>query len=55
MEYEPPADTPELVHVCDRVAVVREGSIATILARGAATEEAIVSAAMGADQPQVAA
>ncbi len=49
------SDTPELVHVCDRVAVVREGKIATILARGAATEEAIVSAAMGADQPQVAA
>ena len=49
------SDTPELVHLCDRVAVVREGRIVAMLARGAASEEAIVSAAMGAEQPKAAA
>lgn len=49
------SDTPELVHVCDRVAVVREGRLVTILERGAASEEAIVSAAMGAERPRAAA
>ncbi|MER8574768.1 sugar ABC transporter ATP-binding protein [Mesorhizobium sp. M1338] len=49
------SDTPELVHLCDRVAVVREGRIVAMLARGALSEEAIVSAAMGAGQRKVAA
>ncbi|WP_419696094.1 sugar ABC transporter ATP-binding protein [Mesorhizobium muleiense] len=49
------SDTPELVHLCDRVAVVREGHIVAMLERGALSEEAIVSAAMGAEQRQVAA
>ncbi|HUZ63406.1 MAG TPA: sugar ABC transporter ATP-binding protein [Acetobacteraceae bacterium] len=41
------SDTPELVHLCDRVAVFREGRIGAVLAHGAATEEAIVAAALG--------
>ncbi|MEP6563556.1 MAG: sugar ABC transporter ATP-binding protein, partial [Mesorhizobium sp.] len=45
----------ELVHLCDRVAVVREGRIVPMLARGGLSEEAIVSAAMGAEQRKVAA
>lgn len=40
-------DTPELVHLCDRVIVFHKGSIAVTLAHGEATEEAIVAAAMG--------
>ncbi|TIX64294.1 MAG: sugar ABC transporter ATP-binding protein [Mesorhizobium sp.] len=49
------SDTPELVHLCDRVAVVREGRIAATLERAALSEEAIVSAAMGAERQKVAA
>ncbi|TKB85056.1 MAG: sugar ABC transporter ATP-binding protein, partial [Mesorhizobium sp.] len=49
------SDTPELVHLCDRVAVVREGRIKAMLEREALSEEAIVSAAMGAEQQKVAA
>ena len=49
------SDTPELVHLCDRVAVVREGRIVAMLSRGAASEEAIVSAAIGAEQARTAA
>ncbi|TIL78520.1 MAG: sugar ABC transporter ATP-binding protein, partial [Mesorhizobium sp.] len=49
------SDTPELVHLCDRVAVVREGQIVAMLERGALSEEAIVSAAMGAEHQKVAA
>jgi ribose transport system ATP-binding protein len=49
------SDTSELVHLCDRVAVVREGRIVTVLEHGAANEEAIVSAAIGAEQPKAAA
>jgi ribose transport system ATP-binding protein len=41
------SDTPELVHLCDRVLVMREGRIVAELAHAAATEEAIVGAAMG--------
>ncbi len=41
------SDTPELVHLCDRVLVMREGRIVVELAHAAATEEAIVGAAMG--------
>jgi ribose transport system ATP-binding protein len=49
------SDTPELVHLCDRVAVMREGRIVATLDHGAATEEAIVAAAMGAAPERVAA
>ncbi|TIP82267.1 MAG: sugar ABC transporter ATP-binding protein, partial [Mesorhizobium sp.] len=49
------SDTPELVHLCDRVAVVREGHIVAVLERGALSEEAIVSAAMGAEHQKEAA
>jgi ribose transport system ATP-binding protein len=41
------SDAPELVHLCDRVAVFREGRIAAVLAHGAATEQSIVAAALG--------
>ena len=40
-------DTPELVHLCDRVMVFHKGRVAVTLAHGEATEEAIVAAAMG--------
>ena len=49
------SDTPELVHLCDRVAVMREGRIVAMLARGAISEEAIVGAAMGAETVKAAA
>ena len=41
------SDTPELVHLCDRVTVFREGQVAATLPRQAISEEAIVGAAMG--------
>jgi len=41
------SDTPELVHLCDRVLVMRMGRIVADLPYGAATEETIVGAAMG--------
>ncbi|MFT3974058.1 MAG: sugar ABC transporter ATP-binding protein [Amaricoccus sp.] len=41
------SDTPELVNLCDRVVVLREGRIAAELTGGEITEEAIVGAAMG--------
>jgi Ca-activated chloride channel family protein len=40
------SDLPELVHVADRVAVMRNGEIAAILAGDAISEEAILKAAM---------
>jgi ribose transport system ATP-binding protein len=43
------SDTPELVHLCDRVAVMREGRIVARIERAALSEEAIVAAAMGAN------
>lgn len=49
------SDTPELVHLCDRVAVVRDGRIAATLEREALSEEAIVAAALGTDRSRVAA
>ncbi|MBK1869812.1 sugar ABC transporter ATP-binding protein [Taklimakanibacter albus] len=49
------SDTPELVHLCDRVAVMREGGIAALLEREKISEEAIVAAAMGAEAAKVAA
>jgi ribose transport system ATP-binding protein len=45
------SDTPELVHLCDRVLVLREGRPAALLAHGAASEEAIVAAALGVGAP----
>jgi ribose transport system ATP-binding protein len=49
------SDTPELVHLCDRVAVMREGGIAAMIERIDLSEEAIVAAAMGAEAARVAA
>jgi len=49
------SDTPELVHLCDRVLVMREGRIVTGMEGAAISEEAIVGAAMGADTVQAAA
>jgi ribose transport system ATP-binding protein len=49
------SDTPELVHLCDRVAVMREGRIVAMLERAELSEEAIVAAAMGAEAARVAA
>ncbi|MGE0240152.1 MAG: sugar ABC transporter ATP-binding protein [Parvibaculaceae bacterium] len=49
------SDTPELVHLCDRVAVMREGGIAAMLEHAQASEEAIVAAAMGAETARAAA
>jgi ribose transport system ATP-binding protein len=40
-------DTPELVHLCERVMVFHKGRVAATLRHGEATEEAIVAAAMG--------
>ena len=40
-------DTPELVHLCDRVMVFHKGRVAAILEHAEASEEAIVAAAMG--------
>ncbi|EEY05474.1 sugar ABC transporter [Brucella inopinata BO1] len=41
------SDTPELVHLCDRVMVFREGRMVATLKHGDLSEEAIVGAAMG--------
>ncbi|MGI6854720.1 sugar ABC transporter ATP-binding protein [Mesorhizobium sp. 1B3] len=49
------SDTPELVHLCDRVAVVRGGRIAATLEREALSEEAIVAAALGSDRARATA
>jgi ribose transport system ATP-binding protein len=49
------SDTPELVHLCDRVAVMREGGIAAMIDHAQASEEAIVAAAMGAQSTRAAA
>lgn len=49
------SDTPELVHLCDRVAVMREGRIVATIEREALSEEAIVAASMGADLMRTAA
>ena len=45
-------DTPELVHLCDRVMVFHKGSVAATLAHAEASEEAIVAAAMGVRKAQ---
>ncbi len=49
------SDTPELAHLCDRVAVMREGRIVATIERQELSEESIVAAAMGADAPRAAA
>jgi ribose transport system ATP-binding protein len=49
------SDTPELVHLCDRVAVMREGQIVATLERRALSEEAIVAASIGAEAKRAAA
>jgi ribose transport system ATP-binding protein len=49
------SDTPELVHLCDRVAVFREGEIVVTLDDANLDEAAIVAAAMGADAAAAAA
>ena len=50
------SDTPELVHLCDRVAVVREGRHRRACSSARrSSEEAIVAAAMGADTARAAA
>jgi len=41
------SDTPELVHLCDRVLVFNKGRVAATLPHAEASEEAIVAAAMG--------
>ena len=38
-----------MAHLCDRVAVMREGRIVAIIERAQLSEEAIVAAAMGSD------
>lgn len=48
------SDTPELVHLCDRVFVFREGRVAGTLQRGAISEEAIVGAALGVSGKEAA-
>jgi ribose transport system ATP-binding protein len=49
------SDTPELVHLCDRVVVIREGRIVSLLERAELSEQAIVAAAVGAETPEAAA
>jgi len=44
------SDTPELVHLCDRVMVFNKGRVAATLPHAEASEEAIVAAAMGVRQ-----
>jgi len=43
------SDTPELVKLCDRVAVLVDGRIRTVIEKDALSEEAIVGAAVGAE------
>ena len=49
------SDTPELVHLCDRVVVIREGRIVSELQRADLSEQAIVAAAVGAEPTVTAA
>jgi ribose transport system ATP-binding protein len=41
------SDTLELVHVCDRVAVFKDGRIAAMLQGPSLNEEALVAASLG--------
>jgi ribose transport system ATP-binding protein len=47
------SDTLELIHVCDRVAVFRDGRVVADLAREAVSEEAIVAASLGVEHDAV--
>ncbi|MFT4132531.1 sugar ABC transporter ATP-binding protein [Labrys sp. (in: a-proteobacteria)] len=49
------SDTPELVHLCDRVVVFSEGRAVSALEGDAISEEAIVGSAMGVSNREVAA
>ena len=44
------SDTPELVHLCDRVMVFYKGDVVATLPHSEASEEAIVAAAMGVSE-----
>jgi ribose transport system ATP-binding protein len=44
------SDTPELVHLADRVLVFSEGRVVEVLDQSAISEEAIVGAAMGLEK-----
>lgn len=48
------SDTPELVHLCDRVLVFAEGRVVATLERDELSEEKIVGAAMGVEQDAAA-
>ena len=44
------SDLPELLRVCDRIAVMKQGEIVTFLDRGRATEEKIMALATGVEE-----
>ncbi len=44
------SDTPELIAVCDRVAVMRNGRLAAVLEGAQITEEAVLRYSMGVDE-----
>ncbi|MFP4562979.1 MAG: hypothetical protein ACLFRY_06675 [Spirochaetia bacterium] len=46
------SDNPELVAVCDRVGIMRFGSLVTILEGDRITEENIVKYALGVDEKE---
>jgi ribose transport system ATP-binding protein len=48
------SDTPELVHLADRVLVFSEGRVVETLEHAAISEEAIVGAAMGVEKSEAA-
>ena len=48
------SDTPELVHLCDRVLVFSEGRVVEVLEQADISEEAIVGAAMGLARSEAA-
>ncbi len=45
------SDNQELVNMCDRILVLREGEVATVLEAGTLSEEEILRAALGAASP----
>lgn len=47
------SEMPEMIGMCDRVAVMREGRIAAVLDRGSITQEAILEASMADAKPLV--
>ncbi len=49
------SDTLELIHVCDRVAVFRDGRVVANLDRSTLSEEAIVAASLGVDHAAIGA